>query len=94
MNKEQIYDREIAPLMAQILSICKTNKIAMLADFAIGHDNDEGLRCTSAILTSDLNPPENMVLALELLRPKPVFNLLITEILSPPKATDQTKDQS
>lgn len=31
MNKEQVYDEKIAPLMTQIIAICQEHKIAMLA---------------------------------------------------------------
>lgn len=61
MNKEEIYDSQIAPLMAQIIAICKANKIAMLADFAIGHEKDEGLKCTTALLDDD--SPQEMLRA-------------------------------
>lgn len=53
MNKEQIYDERIAPLMAQILDICKAHKIAMVASFAIPIAEYSGLRCTSALLEDD-----------------------------------------
>lgn len=49
MNKEQIYDDQISPLMRQIIQICKDNGIAMMADFAIPTDEDDGLRCTSLL---------------------------------------------
>lgn len=52
MNKEEIYDEEISPLMAQILDICKTHKIGMVASFALPTSDDAALRCTSA-LTED-----------------------------------------
>lgn len=70
MTKEQIYDEKINPLMAQILTICKDHKIAMLADFSIPNEDDDGLKCTSAMLDKEHNPPENMLKALELLRPR------------------------
>lgn len=46
MNKEQIYDAKISPLMAQILEICKTNGIAMLSSFAIPTPEVPDLMCT------------------------------------------------
>lgn len=49
MNKEEIYDSQVFPLMQQIIQICKDSGIAMLADFAIPTEEDEGLRCTSII---------------------------------------------
>lgn len=41
MNKEQIYDNKISPLMQQVIEISKANGIAMIASFDIAHD-DEG----------------------------------------------------
>ena len=38
MTKEEVYDSQISPLMAQIISICKEHKIAMLADFTLDED--------------------------------------------------------
>lgn len=32
-NKEQIYDEQIAPLMAKIIEICKVEQIPMFAEF-------------------------------------------------------------
>ena len=49
MNKEQIYDTQINPLMAQIIEICKTNGIAMLATFALPTPGDADLLCTSRV---------------------------------------------
>ncbi len=47
MNKEEIYDDQINPLMAQIIKICSANRIAMLATFSIPTEEDEGLCCTT-----------------------------------------------
>ena len=47
MNKEQVYDEQIAPLMTQIIEICEKNNIGMLADFEIPNDEDPDLCCTS-----------------------------------------------
>lgn len=47
VNKEQIYDESIHPLMAEILAICQEHKIAMLATFAIPNEEDADLCCTS-----------------------------------------------
>jgi hypothetical protein len=32
-NNEQVYDEQIAPLMKQIIEICKREKMPMFADF-------------------------------------------------------------
>ena len=63
--KEKVYDERIAPLMAQILEICREAKIAMLADFML----DGELRCTSALLRSDFDPSVNQLRAFQLLKP-------------------------
>ena len=47
MNKEQVYDEKIAPLMAQIIGICHEHNIGMVADFEIPNDEDQDLCCTS-----------------------------------------------
>jgi hypothetical protein len=49
MNKEQIYDDQIAPLVTKILEVCQQNGIAMIASFDIAHEGDPGLRCTSQL---------------------------------------------
>jgi hypothetical protein len=67
--KEQIYDAQVAPMMAQIIAICKENKIAMLADFAL----DDDLKCMTALLSEEFAPSENQLKALQLLSPRRSF---------------------
>ena len=55
MNKEQIYDDQIAPLVTKILEVCQQNGIAMIASFDIAHEADPGLRCTSQLPDGDGN---------------------------------------
>lgn len=59
MTKEEIYDSKINPLMAQIIDICKEHKIAFFASFTI--DTEEGLQCTTALLTEDYEPSESLL---------------------------------
>ena len=33
MNKEEIYDEQISPLMQKIISVCREHGIAMIASF-------------------------------------------------------------
>lgn len=40
MNKEEIYDSQISPLMQQIIAISKEHGIAMMASFDIAHDGE------------------------------------------------------
>ena len=49
MNKEPLYDEYIAPLMAQIIAICKREGIPMAATFQLTDDEDAPLYCSSSI---------------------------------------------
>jgi hypothetical protein len=49
LNKEQVYDAEINPLMAQIIGICQAHGIAMLCTFSIPTPDDPDLACTSLL---------------------------------------------
>lgn len=53
MNKEQIYDAEISPLMAQIIGICQQHGISMLATFDIPTEEDPDLLCTTNLADGD-----------------------------------------
>ena len=72
MNKEQIYDEQISPLMAQVIEICKAHKIGVLASFAIPIPEDFGLRCTTALLEDeylkDADRPKDYLAALQMIR--------------------------
>ena len=63
MSKEQVYDDQISPLMAQILKTCKENKIAMVFSFQLDDaDDDNGpMYCDSKILTDDCEPSDHMM---------------------------------
>jgi len=65
MNKEEIYDSQIDPLMSEIISIAKQHGISMIACFAIGYDDKDpdGEICSSRICntllpdeTGEVNP--------------------------------------
>lgn len=47
MTTEQIYDEQIAPLMTQIIEICRAGGVSMIASFAIANEDDPNLRCTT-----------------------------------------------
>lgn len=71
MTREQMYDDKISPLMAQIIAICKEAQIPMLAEFALDWSEDEQshLKCTTALLDESWDQPEEMVKALNILKP-------------------------
>lgn len=56
MNKEEIYDEQISPLMQQIIAICKDKGIAMQASFDIAHDGEgpNGEDCSSLVCSTNL----------------------------------------
>jgi len=56
VNKEEIYDDQVSPLMQQIITICKDNGIAMQASFDITHDGEgpNGEDCSSLTCTTHL----------------------------------------
>ena len=68
-NKEQIYDEHINPLMAQIIEVCRANKIAFVASFSIPTAEDPDLACSSAMLGAEFDPPANLVAAWREIRP-------------------------
>ena len=47
-TREEVYDSRIAPLMAEIIAICKASKIPLIANFNLDNDGD-GLQCTTLI---------------------------------------------
>lgn len=51
-TREQMYDEQINPLMARIITICKEHNIPFVASFQLSADNeDDGpLYCTSCSL--------------------------------------------
>lgn len=75
MDKETIYDEQIAPLMNQIIEVCMANKIAMFSSFSL--DLESGLICTTALLKEDHEPPDSYKAAYDLVarggRPAPLM---------------------
>lgn len=73
--KEAVYDEQIAPLMDQIIALCKEHKINMVADFSLGYDPkaDETLFCTTAMPSVDPDDErgvEQMMRAYEAIKPQ------------------------
>lgn len=59
-NKEQVYDARIAPLMDQIIAICKERQIGVVACFHIPNEDDENLHCTTALTTDEYGGSERL----------------------------------
>lgn len=56
MNKEEVYDERISPLIQNIIGICCEHGIAMIASFSIAHDGEgpSGEDCSRLTCTSHL----------------------------------------
>lgn len=77
-NKEQIYDEQINPLMAQIISLCKLHKIAMLCSFSIPTEYEPSLMCTTALLAKSYNPPSELTDAFDVIMGKETTFMALT----------------
>jgi len=53
MNKEKIYDKEIAPLMDKIIEVCKREEIPFFCDYQLTktdkNNEESGLFCTTCV---------------------------------------------
>ena len=54
---EEVYDAEIAPLMSQIIEICKRREMPMIASFCFRHREDGDDFCTTLLPRSDWQSP-------------------------------------
>jgi hypothetical protein len=76
-NKEQTYDAEISPLMAQIIAICQKNKISMYATFDTPNDEDGSVTCTTC-LADESGKPSPRIQAFNRLSPHVARTMMIT----------------
>ena len=78
---EAIYDSEIAPLMTQIIGICKTHGMPMVASFVYANDGNGGEDlCTSLIPRGEWLPPEFEAFVKAIKRPAGgLFAITVTE---------------
>ena len=77
-TKEEIYDEEISPLMAQVIACCKKHKIAFVATYSLSSPDDEGLQCTSALLEDDCEPPKTYMEVIQTIYGRARNPLMIT----------------
>ena len=74
MDKEQAYDEQLNPLMAEIIAICREHHIGMIAHFCIPTEADEGLCCTTHLPDeSGELPPSVKVMARAAKGPPPMM---------------------
>ncbi|EYU16582.1 hypothetical protein BA1DRAFT_00866 [Photorhabdus aegyptia] len=73
MNKEQIYDEQIAHLMRRIIVLCKAHEIPMVASFHIPSNVDPNLSCTTALALQEWGTPDRFSRAVQVLRGEPLM---------------------
>ena len=78
-NKEQVYDAEIAPLMGQIIEICKRSGIAMLATFSLQIAEYADLCCTTVLADENGENDKNHLRALRILEGHPAQAMITQE---------------
>ena len=70
-TEEEVYDKEVAPLMKKIIATCKKHKIPMLADFLLhGENEQEDLHCTTYLLDESFEPDQTMLNAAKCIMPR------------------------
>ncbi|WP_454846114.1 hypothetical protein [Pseudomonas farris] len=69
MSKENVYDKQISPLVHQIIEICKEHNIALLLSAQLQDEDDETLYCTTILPGTDDVSDEKFVQALNIIRP-------------------------
>jgi hypothetical protein len=76
--KEAIYDEQINPLMAQIIEICNSHHIPVVAQFALGTpEGDESqLLCTTQLLEEAYEPTDEQLKAANILMGKRPLTML------------------
>lgn len=58
--KEAVYDRDIYPLMGQILDLCKAHGIGVFAHFVLDRVDGKTTYCTSSIRSANGDPKEQI----------------------------------
>ncbi len=70
-DEESTYDERIAPLMTQIIAVCKERRIPMFASFAYGQGSDGGTDfCTTSLPVKERPVPELDRCCREVYRPR------------------------
>lgn len=84
MNKEEIYDNEISPLMQKIIEICQRNDISMVFSASIPTEESNDLVCTTS-LNSNKSDPMHVAYAQAISAIKPSHSVLALVATTKPK---------
>jgi len=68
-EREAVYDEKIAPLMKQIIDICKAHKVPVVASFDLSDEEHEGFRCSTYTGVPRDEMPETFEEVIKLLYP-------------------------
>lgn len=79
-NKEQIYDEQIHPLMAQVVAICQQHGIAFVANFAVPNDEDESVQALTHLPDETGSFPASHIAAVRCIRPPQRSPLMLTTV--------------
>jgi hypothetical protein len=80
MDKEQVYDEKISPLVKHIIAVCEAHGIAWIANFAIPTEEDDGLQVLTNQPDENGRVPTNHIAAVKVIRPsRPEPMMLTTE---------------
>jgi hypothetical protein len=63
-DKERVYDEQIAPLLDQVIAICKREGIPLAASFEYRRDADGESYYCSCVIAPDRADPDGLVVAL------------------------------
>ncbi len=84
--REKAYDEKIAPLMTEIIKVCKEHKIPMIASFELDLDRgqDNPLMCTTILLEDPkIVHSSDLKKAAQILRPNKPIWAIATTIVGP-----------
>jgi hypothetical protein len=80
---EWVYDAEIAPLMSQVIEICKNHNLPMFSTFLYANDEDNGpALCTSNVMPDDVRSiPDNLLSLVDVVMPRrvPALHMKLTK---------------
>lgn len=69
MNKEQVYDQQIRPLVGKIYELCQQHGIEMFANFYLPSEENPALQCTTSVPDGDGLKNNGHMLALVIIAP-------------------------
>jgi|HubBroStandDraft_5_1064220.scaffolds.fasta_scaffold294317_2 hypothetical protein len=82
-TKEDVYDTQISPLMAQIIAICKEHDIPVVAQFQYCNTAEDGPGFVTTAMVKEPRSAASIIKMGLMARPQPAVALAITEVTQP-----------